>query len=126
MLVLAVNAFLAVAAIVAVFQLALLMGAPWGEWTLGGRWRGALPLRVRVLPAVSLLLLVAFSVIVLARADIAFPEIQAHARTLIWVVVGYSSLGVVANAVTPSRKERFLWLPVVICMLALSGFIACS
>ena len=29
--------------VVAAFQLALVLGAPWGEFTFGGRWRGALP-----------------------------------------------------------------------------------
>ena len=40
---------------VGVFQVALVLGAPWGEFTLGGRWRGSLPGVVRLLPLLSLL-----------------------------------------------------------------------
>ncbi len=107
-------------ALVCLFQLALIAGAPWGELTLGGRWRGRLPLAVRAIPAISLLLLIGFMDIVAARAGLAFPEWAARSQSLIWVVVAYCGLGIVANAATPSARERRLWLPVLIVLTALS------
>jgi len=45
---------------------------------------------------------------------------------LVWVVVAYCAVGTVANAVTPSRPERRLWLPVVAAMLLCSLVVALS
>ena len=43
--------------IVIVFQLALAFGAPWGEFTQGGRFKGTLPLSGRILAVLSLSLI---------------------------------------------------------------------
>jgi hypothetical protein len=41
-------------------------------------------------------------------------------------VVAYCALGCLANAAMPSRRERQLWLPVVIAMLICSLAVAWS
>jgi hypothetical protein len=109
---------------VAVFQVALVCGAPWGEYTLGGKWRGRLPGKVRVAPLVSVVLLCGFSTVILARANLAFAPLREPASWLAWVVVGYCGVGSLANAITPSRRERVVWLPVVLLMLATSLIVA--
>jgi hypothetical protein len=48
------------------------------------------------------------------------PGWEPVSRTLVWGVVAYCVLGVLANALTPSRWERIIWLPVV------SGMLLCS
>jgi hypothetical protein len=116
--------FTLLAAGVGAFQLALLCGAPWGELTLGGRWPGRLPAKVRLIPLVSLLLLAGLAAVVLARAGLALPGLGEQADWLVWGVVGYCALGCLANAATPSRRERRLWLPVVIAMLICSLVVA--
>lgn len=108
------------------FQLALALGAPWGEWTLGGRHRGVLPGLWRLVPIVSAALLVAFASVVATRAQLSFPDWYEESRSLIWIVVAYSTLGCVANAATRSAKERWLWLPVVCVMLVTSAVIGFS
>lgn len=113
-------------AVAILFQLALGLGAPWGELTLGGRHRGVLPGVWRLVPLGSAVALAAFLVVVLARAGAAFTAWSEQSRPLIWVVVGYCALGCLANAATPSPRERRLWLPVVIVMLATSLTIALS
>ena len=118
--------FVLVSLFVAIFQAALTLGAPWGEFTLGGRWRGRLPLRVRPLPLLSIALLVAFAAVILSRANIALAPLQNHSRSLSWVVVGYCVLATIANAATPSKRQRNLWLPVVVLMLLLSLVVALS
>ena len=117
-------AFVVLAAFVVAFQVALVAGAPWGHLTMGGRFPGRLPTGMRGVAAFSALLLVAFAVIVAARASIALPGMGLVAPWFVWIVVGYSVLGVVANAATPSRGERALWLPVTIAMLACSLIVA--
>ena len=111
---------------VALFQLALALGAPWGELTLGGRWRGRLPGAIRVMPLVSAALLAFFSAVLLARAGFGPHALEQFSPALAWVVVAYCALGCIANTITPSRRERLLWLPVVAVMLASSLVVALS
>jgi hypothetical protein len=83
-----------------------------------------LPIGVRALPAISILLLLGFSAVILARAGLAFAHLNEYAHTLSWVVVGYCVLGCLANAATQSKRERSIWMPVVSCMLVTSSIVA--
>ena len=116
--------FMVLTGVTVLFQLALSLGAPWGEWTLGGRHHGRLPGMWRLVPVVSMVVLAGFIVIVAVDAGFAQPEWPTWTSNLIWVVVGYCALGCIANAATPSRRERRLWLPVVALMLLTSLTVA--
>jgi hypothetical protein len=116
--------FTALSAFVGAFQLALVFGAPWGEVTLGGRYKGALPNRIRAAPAVSAVLILGFAVIVLARAGLAFFDLGPLSVKLIWGVAAYCLLGSLMNYLTPSKRERALWFPVVAVMLICSLLVA--
>jgi len=83
-------------------------------------------MKVRAIPLFSLLLLLGFGAVILARAGFALPLVQPHAHSLAWLVVGYCALGTIVNAITPSKRERNLWLPVLLCMLILSVLVATS
>ncbi len=126
MTLLAAGAFVLLTLVVCGFQVALILGAPWGEFTLGGRWRGRLPMAGRLIAAASIGILALSGAVVAARAGLAFPELRAPSHRLVWVVVGYLVLGAIANAATPSRRERRIWLPVVTAMLALALSVALS
>jgi hypothetical protein len=123
---LAALSFALLSAAVVAFQIALVCGAPFGEMTLGGKYRGSLPLRVRVVPAVSACLLAGFAVVVAARAGLAFPAFAATSRTLVWIVIAYCAVGVLANYFTPSPRERMVWLPIVSLLLLTSVIVATS
>ncbi len=110
----------------AAFQLALVVGAPWGHLTMGGQFPGALPPAARALAAFSMCLLLAFAWIVARRAQLADPTTAPRLRRAAWLVVTYCALGIVANAATPSAPERALWLPVVLAMFATSVVVARS
>jgi cell division protein FtsW (lipid II flippase) len=116
--------FSVLAAATACFHLALALGAPWGTLTWGGRFPGRLPAAMRAVAVVSAGLLLAFGVVVSSRAGVALAEWQVLSRKLVWIVVTYCALGVVANTITPSRWERVLWLPVVLAMLVCSVVVA--
>ena len=118
--------FVLLSLLVGAFQVALILGAPWGEFTMGGRWRNSLPSHARFIAVVSAALVGAMAVVITARAGLAYVPLQSWAPTLSWVVVGYCALGTLANAVTPSRRERAAWLPVILCMLVLSILVATS
>lgn len=98
---------------VVLFQVALVMGAPGGAWTQGGRVSGALDVPGRSLAALSALLLATLALAALGVAGTG-PMRRAPrlARGLTWAGTAYSGLGVLLNAVSPSLPERALWTPV--------------
>jgi hypothetical protein len=116
--------FAALTAGVCLFQLALALGAPWGEFAMGGAFRGSFPPAMRVAAAVQLLILAGLALIVLARAGVA-PKVPAP-RALIWLVVAVNVVACILNLITPSGLERLIWAPVTIVMLAASLRVALS
>lgn len=103
------------AGITLVFHLAMILGAPWGHLTMGGRWEGALPLAARGLSAASAALTTLMALVVAAKAGLVncrFPAWAFHA------VLVLMALSVVMHLATPSRAERQLWLPIILAMVA--------
>jgi hypothetical protein len=110
-------------ALLAVFQLALALGAPWGAFAWGGQNR-VLPSRLRVGSVVSILIYAVIAVIALDRAGVidVLPDIVS--RIAMWVVFGYFCLGVVLNAISRSKPERFTMAPVTLVLAVLSLLVA--
>ncbi len=117
-------AFLLIILFVILFQLALVFGAPWGEYTMGGRFSGKLPLKIRIAVLFQLFVLILFSFIVLAKTQLAFEQYQDFGRIGMWFIVGFFILGTILNLATPSKKERNLWGPVNLIALAISLILA--
>ncbi|PZU39909.1 MAG: hypothetical protein DI573_05705 [Microbacterium sp.] len=108
----------------ALFQLALILGAPLGEFAWGGADR-VLPPGKRIGSAVSILVYALIGWIVLARAGaVPAPVPDAALVVAAWVVTGYFVLGILMNAVSRSRKERFTMTPVVALLAVLSLIVA--
>lgn len=116
-------AFAIVMSIAILFQVALILGAPWGHLTLGGQWSGALPLKIRFIPVVSIILLLAMVRIGLGASGL---RTQWGPRWLIWPVCAYMAVGIAVHIVTPSAAERMLWLPILILLFGLALRIAIS
>jgi hypothetical protein len=122
--VLAARLFGALVLLVAAFQLALAAGAPWGALAMGGQFPGRLPAAARAAAVVQAAMLLLFGAIVAARAGLALARWRRASRKLVWVVVAYTVVGVVLNAITPSPKERALWLPVTLVLCACAVAVA--
>jgi hypothetical protein len=101
------------------FQAAVAAGAPWGSLTQGGGVTGTLPATGRVIAAISVLVLAALAVGLLARAG--WPVMRwvprRVASVLASVATCYAGLGIAMNLASPSAGERALWTPVsaVVC-----------
>ena len=110
-------------AALAIFQLALIFGAPIGQFAWGGGHR-VLPARLRIGSAVAIVIY-AFIVVVafdrLGAIDV-FPD--AFSVIAMWVIFGYFILGIVMNAISRSKPERNLMVPVSIVLAVLSFLIA--
>ena len=118
--------FALVALGVVVFQLALALGAPWGEYAMGGRYPGTLPRAMRISAVGQAALVAALAVYVLSAAGLVLPSMAGALPWLIWAVVVFSGLSLVLNAITPSAGERRIWVPVATEMLLTSLIVAIS
>lgn len=106
------------------FQIALALGAPWGEYAMGGAFPGQYPSELRVVAVIQAILLVGFAVVVLARAELIQVRWLRRARWLIWVVVAFFVISLVLNLITPSAGERALWVPAISVLLICSLVVA--
>jgi cytochrome bd-type quinol oxidase subunit 1 len=121
---LAAHLFTALVGVVIIFQIALAAGVPWGHLTWGGKFSGRLPKQMRGVAVFSAVLLAAFAVIVETQAGVILHQWQGLSQILIWVVVAYCALGTLMSAITPSKWERIIWLPVVLVSLVCSLIVA--
>lgn len=109
-----------------VFQLALAMGAPLGRFAWGGGQARLSP-GLRIGSLVSILIYAAFALIVLERAGLVRVLPDASIATIgIWVIVGYSGLGVLMNAISRSKPERYTMTPVALALGVLALVVALS
>lgn len=100
---------------IAVFQLFLALGKPWGEYAWGGQHQGMLPNGLRIGSMIATLLLASFAIVNLAYAGmVKLPLSHESLAVAQKVVTGYSVLAILANAASRSRKERLLWTPVAL------------
>lgn len=100
----------------AVFQLALAMGAPWGRASYGGAHPGVLPHKFRVVSVGAALL---YSGLTLTVASQRTPlQLRWHVLTGVASLMG---VGAVVNGISRSGPERAIWTPIS-ALLALSAW----
>ena len=109
--------------LLALFQLALILGAPLGRYAWGGQHR-VLPVRLRVGSAVSILIYALIALIAWDRVGAIELFGEPFAEIAMWVIFGYFVLGIFMNAASRSKPERFTMVPVAVVLAVLSFFIA--
>lgn len=108
----------------AIFQAALIAGAPLGHFAWGGQHR-VLPRRLRIGSAVAIVLYGLFALILMMRAGLLAPWPDTGWITFAsWVILAYLALGVVMNAISRSLPERLTMTPLVVALLVLSLVVA--
>ena len=118
--------FCVLMAALTVFQAALIIGAPLGEFAWGGQDR-VLPVRKRLGSVVSIGLYLVFLVVVVQRAGLA--EVipwPAVVDVAIWVLVAYFVLGIGLNSISKSKPERWTMAPLCAVLAALTLIVALS
>lgn len=107
------------------FQIALIAGAPLGEYAFGGRHKGTLPRNLRIGSVISSSLYLGIAGHFLAQIGLLPQILEPHLNSLAnWSIVGIFSLALIMNTITPSKKERLVWAPVALVLLATSVIIA--
>ncbi|WP_241994719.1 hypothetical protein [Cryobacterium levicorallinum] len=119
-------AFVTLIGLLVLFQLSLAFGAPWGRFAWGGQYPGVLPLGYRIASGVSILIYGFIALLALDRAGVADVFPNAFSQVGIWVVVGYLTLGLVMNAISRSKPERYAMTPVALALAILALRIALS
>jgi len=110
--------------VVATFQLALTLGAPWGRATLGGFNEGTLPPALRVVSAVSMAMFIGMAFVVLGRAGHWGDRFSRAFRVGTWALVALLGLGVLINLASSSPWERFGWAPFTLLLAAATFVVA--
>lgn len=119
-------AFCVLMAALALFQLALIVGAPIGHLAWGGQDR-VLPARKRVGSVISIVLYALFAIVVLQRAGlVSVIPVPAIVDIGIWVLFAYFVLGIVMNALSRSKPERWTMAPLCLVLAVLVLVVALS
>ncbi len=111
--------------IVVLFQGCLAAGVPWGAASMGGKYPGKYPYKMRVVAMVNMIVLSVLSIVVLIRAKLMLPQFYEISRFAIWLVIGFAAISVVLNTITKSKIER-IWIPVTLIQLITSIVVAVS
>ena len=113
--------------IVAVFQLALALGAPAGFAAWGGWHEGVLPTRLRFASGfVGLIVYPALMVYVLATAGVIEATwVPSRGRLGMWILTAVFTLGGFANLASRSRRERW-WAIVAFAIAVCTAIVALS
>jgi hypothetical protein len=109
--------------IVILFQGCLAAGLPWGKASMGGKFPGKYPPKMRAVAVINMMLLGFIAAIVLAEAGLMFAQLKTMSGTGIWFVVVFFGMGTIMNTITPSKIER-IWAPVAFIQLITSLVVA--
>ena len=106
-------------ALVVLFQLCLIFGAPWGQITQGGCYEGPLPVGGRVVATLSVPTLIFMGASITSAAGL----MPNWADWTAYAAIAVQALSTTLNWITPSQKERFLWGPITSIMLLLAAYV---
>lgn len=109
--------------VVILFQFCLSIGLPWGAASMGGKYPGVYPKKMRVVAVVNMILLSVLMMIVLVNAGLTLAQFMSFSEIAIWFVVGFYGIGTVLNTITPSKIER-IWAPVAAIQLITTFMVA--
>ncbi|CUH85649.1 hypothetical protein [Thalassovita mediterranea] len=109
------------------FQIALILGAPWGRITQGGQVEGSLPLAGRLAAFVSIFILAAMALAALSAAGMSGSlgpvQVPDWPRWSGWAAFGAQCVVAFFNWITPSAPERRLWGPITTLKASCVGYV---
>jgi hypothetical protein len=112
--------------VVASFQVALALGAPFGRAAFGGAHAGTLPDEFRVVSAVAAGFWALAALHVVSRGGVIRRFRRLADSRITWVLAGLTALGALMNAASSSPWERFGWAPYTLSLSILCVLLARS
>ena len=116
--------FIVLVVAIITFQVALALGAPWGEYAMSGAFPGPFPTELRIAAVMQALLWVAFACVIVARAGLGLRSLARASRWMAWVIVAVTAVSLILNLISPSAGERILWAPVALVLFVSSVLVA--
>ena len=114
----------------ALFQIALALGAPWGAHVYGGRAAsddGTLPGKWRTASAAGSVVLLLFGWVMLARGGVVETSLDdALLTVLAWMVVAYMAINAAMNFASKDSLERWLFGSVTVVLVVLCSIVAAA
>lgn len=110
--------------VIILFQLGLTIGMPWGAASMGGKFPGKYPPRMRVVSLINIFITSFIAAIVLIKSEIIWLQFKSFANVAIYFVVVFSVFATILNTITPSKIERKIWAPVAAILLLTSLIVA--
>lgn len=114
--------------VVAVFQLALALGVPWGAFAFGGRAvraDGTLPAGYRAASAVTAVVLVFFAVVILGRGGVIGSSGDSTWVTVMsWVIVAFMAINTPMNLMGKHWVEKYLFGGITLVLVVLCSIVA--
>jgi hypothetical protein len=116
--------------LVALFQVAIAFGVPWGAHAYGGRVTqddGTLPPKWRVASGAAALVLLAFGWVMLARAGVVASGLDDRLLTVLaWMVVAYMAINSAINLASKDAIERWVMGSVSVALVVLCSVVAAA
>jgi hypothetical protein len=113
--------------VLAAFQLAIALGAPFGRASWGGSHPAELPIELRVASGVAVGVYVFAALIILGRGGVVISPLSGGVvRWGAWIIAGLTAVGSLMNFASPSDWERFLWGPFALVLAVLCFLVARS
>lgn len=109
--------------LLALFQVALVAGAPLGQFAWGGGHR-VLPAQQRLTAVVAILVYAVFALVILNSVDVVSIFGAVAGRIAVYVLVAVFFGGFVMSAASGSTRERAAMTPTFIVLAALTLFVA--
>lgn len=110
--------YILITVVVIFFQVFLVLGAPWGEFTQGGRHKGTLPISGRISAAVSIPILVFMAASISSVVGL----VPNWSIRTAYITLALQGVTAVFNLITPSLKEKRLWGPVTTIAFILAAY----
>ena len=112
-------------AIIALFQAALALGAPWGEAAWGGQNPGVLPRNLRIASGIGAVVIYPLVILLVLAGDGLIDDgwLPIDTTVVMWVLAALLTVGAIMNAISRSPRER-LWAPVALAVAICCALIA--
>jgi hypothetical protein len=116
--------------VMALFQVALALGVPWGAFAFGGRAvrdDGTLPTAYRAASALTAVLLVVFAVVILTRGGVIGTSGDSTLVTVTsWVIVAFMAINTPMNLMGKHWIEKYVFGGITLVLVILCAIVAAS
>lgn len=113
----AATIFLILLGLLSVFQIALALGAPLGQFAWGGQHK-VLPKKLRIGSVIAVAIYAIYAVFIASKSGIwQLIDDGLLLNIMLWVIAVHIGLSVVTNFISRSKPERYTMTPISVVLL---------